>query len=166
MVRAIYWDKSTSWFLKILKLSSFYLGNFKIFKYALGQFILNRPPKHMTTTSTNVITSINKWDMFLCTYSCTPLIFVGVPTWQSLALTEGLRVLVSCYTVYYVYTLSLVLWNLSCLLKLLLENQENKKYNKVPSACIAIEILWIKKKYNLVLNSPNLTAHASKSGIS
>ena len=45
--------KSPSWFLKSLKLFSFYLGNFKILKNALGQFIPNHPPKHVIT-STNV----------------------------------------------------------------------------------------------------------------
>ena len=39
-------DKSPSWFLKILKLPSFYSGNFKIFENAHGQFISNYPPKH------------------------------------------------------------------------------------------------------------------------
>ena len=38
-------DKSPSWLLKILKLLSFYSGNFKIFKNPQGQFIPNRPPK-------------------------------------------------------------------------------------------------------------------------
>ena len=56
-----YWDKSSSWFMKILKLPSFYSGNFKIFKNALGQLIPknalgqlipNRPLKR-TVTSTN-----------------------------------------------------------------------------------------------------------------
>ena len=48
--------KSPSW-LKILKLLSFYSGNFKIFKNALGQFIWSRPTKH-------VITSANCSDFF------------------------------------------------------------------------------------------------------
>ena len=47
-------DESPSWFLKNLKLSLFYSGYFKIFKNALGQFIQNRPPKHVIT-STNII---------------------------------------------------------------------------------------------------------------
>ena len=42
--------KSPSW-LKILKLLSFYSGNFKIFKNALGQFISNRPPKNVITST-------------------------------------------------------------------------------------------------------------------
>ena len=45
------WDKSPSWFLKILKLPSFYSGNFKIFENAFGQFISNRPSKHVTTST-------------------------------------------------------------------------------------------------------------------
>ena len=49
-----FWDKSPSWFLKNLKLLLFYLGNFKIFKNAHGQFIPNRPLKHVST-STNWI---------------------------------------------------------------------------------------------------------------
>ena len=43
--------KSPSWFLKILKFSSFYSGNFKIFKNALGQFVRNRSPKHVITNT-------------------------------------------------------------------------------------------------------------------
>ena len=31
-----FWNKSPSWFLKVLKLPLFYLGNFKILKNALG----------------------------------------------------------------------------------------------------------------------------------
>ena len=46
-----FWDKSPSWFSKILKLPSFYLGNFKILKNALVQFIPNRPPKHVITSA-------------------------------------------------------------------------------------------------------------------
>ena len=55
-----FWDKSPSvileikklasfywWFLKTLKLPSFYSSNFKIFKNALGQFIQNFPSKHV-----------------------------------------------------------------------------------------------------------------------
>ena len=38
-----FWDESPLWFLKTFKLPSFYLGNFKIFKKALGQYIPNRP---------------------------------------------------------------------------------------------------------------------------
>ena len=44
-----FWDKSPSWFLKILKLAWFYSGNFKIFKNTVGQFITNRPPKSHQT---------------------------------------------------------------------------------------------------------------------
>ena len=44
-------DKSTSWFLKILKLPSFYSGNFKFFKNALGQLIPNCPSKHVITST-------------------------------------------------------------------------------------------------------------------
>ena len=44
------WDKSPSRFLKILKLSSFYSGNFKIFKTALKLFITNCPPKHVVNS--------------------------------------------------------------------------------------------------------------------
>ena len=40
----IFWDKSPLWFLKILKLPSFYLGQLQIFKNALGQFIPNFLP--------------------------------------------------------------------------------------------------------------------------
>ena len=50
-----FWDKSPSWFLKILKLPSFYSGNFQIFKNALGEFIPNRPLKYVIT-STNQTT--------------------------------------------------------------------------------------------------------------
>ena len=39
------------WFLKILKLPSFYSGNFKIFKNALGQFIPNHTRKHVITST-------------------------------------------------------------------------------------------------------------------
>ena len=46
-----FWDKSPSWFLKILKLLSLYLGSFKVFKNVLGQFITNRPSKHLITST-------------------------------------------------------------------------------------------------------------------
>ena len=36
-----FWDKSPSWYLKILKFQ--YFKNFKIFENALGQFILKSP---------------------------------------------------------------------------------------------------------------------------
>ena len=42
-------DKSHSWFLKNLKLPSFYSVIFKIFKNALGKFIPNLPPKYVIT---------------------------------------------------------------------------------------------------------------------
>ena len=54
-----FWDKSTSRFLKILKLLSFYSGNFKIFKNAVGQFIANRLPKHVITSSNHTIDVID-----------------------------------------------------------------------------------------------------------
>ena len=38
-------------FLKILKLPSFYFGDFKLFKNALGQFITHRPSKHVITSN-------------------------------------------------------------------------------------------------------------------
>ena len=50
-----FWDKSPLWFLKILNLPLFSLGNFRIFKNPLGQYIPNHPPKHVIT-STNYIT--------------------------------------------------------------------------------------------------------------
>ena len=43
--------KSPFWFLKILKLHSLYSGNSKIFKNAFGQYIPNRPPKHLITST-------------------------------------------------------------------------------------------------------------------
>ena len=46
-----FWDKSLSWFLNILKLPSFYSGNFKIFKNTLGQFIPNCQSKHVITST-------------------------------------------------------------------------------------------------------------------
>ena len=48
-----FWDKPPSLFLKILKLSSFYSSNFKNFKNTLGEFIPNRPPKHVITRTNN-----------------------------------------------------------------------------------------------------------------
>ena len=39
-------DKSPSWFLKTLKLSSIYLVNLEIIKNALEQFIPNIPAKY------------------------------------------------------------------------------------------------------------------------
>ena len=44
-----FWDKSPSWFLEILKLPLFHSSNFKIFTF--GQFIPNRPPKHVITST-------------------------------------------------------------------------------------------------------------------
>ena len=65
-----FWDKSPSWFLKILKLPSFYSGNFNIFKNTIGQFIPNCPPKHVITntnqrkhTSSNW-KSLQKWKSY------------------------------------------------------------------------------------------------------
>ena len=46
-----FWDKSFSWFLKILKLPSFYSRNFKIFKNTLGQFVPNCQPNHVITST-------------------------------------------------------------------------------------------------------------------
>ena len=43
----------------MLRLPSFCSGDFKIFKNALGQFIPNRPPKHVIT-STNCTAQIMK----------------------------------------------------------------------------------------------------------
>ena len=40
--------------------------------------------------SINAINFFDKRDIFSCIYSCTSLIFIGAPTWQS----ESLRVLV------------------------------------------------------------------------
>ena len=51
-------DKSPSWFLEILKLPLFFWGNLKIFKNALGQFIPNRPPKHVITSTNHMIITI------------------------------------------------------------------------------------------------------------
>ena len=48
-------DKSPSQFLKILKLPSFYSGNYKIFKNALVLFITNHPPKHVITSTNSMI---------------------------------------------------------------------------------------------------------------
>ena len=48
-----FWDKSLFWFLEILELPSLYLGNSKIFKNALKQFIPNGSPKHVVTRQTN-----------------------------------------------------------------------------------------------------------------
>ena len=56
-----FWDISPSSFLKILKLPSLYLGNFKIFKNALEQFIPNHPPKHViTSTNYSAIIRLHK----------------------------------------------------------------------------------------------------------
>ena len=62
-----FWDKSLSWFLKILKLFSFYSGNFQIFKYAPGQLIPNQPPKHVIA-STNYLIMIDPIYMFSSNY--------------------------------------------------------------------------------------------------
>ena len=47
----------------------------------------------------------------------------------------------------------------------ILDPTETENYNKARSACIIIEILWTKMKYDIILNSPNLTAHVTKSGV-
>ena len=53
--------KSPSWFLKVLKLPSFYTGNFKIFKNALGKFTTNRPLKHVIqSTNSDFISEYSK----------------------------------------------------------------------------------------------------------
>ena len=46
--------QSPSWFSKIWKLPLFYSGSFKIFENALGEFILNRPPEHVITSTNQV----------------------------------------------------------------------------------------------------------------
>ena len=46
--------------MNILKLPSFYLGNLKIFRYALGQFIPNRPSKLVITSTVLILYSICK----------------------------------------------------------------------------------------------------------
>ena len=43
--------KSPLSFLKIMKLLSYYSGNFKTFKNALGHFISNCPPKRVITST-------------------------------------------------------------------------------------------------------------------
>ena len=53
-----FWDKSLFWFLEILELPSLYLGNSKIFKNALKQFIPNGSPKHVVTRQTNKQTKL------------------------------------------------------------------------------------------------------------
>ena len=45
------WDKSPTLFLKVLKLPSFYSGNFKIFKNAIGQSMSICPLKHVITST-------------------------------------------------------------------------------------------------------------------
>ena len=45
------WDKSPTLFLKVLKLPSFYSGNFKIFKNAIGQSMSICPPKYVITST-------------------------------------------------------------------------------------------------------------------
>ena len=72
-----FWDKPTSWFLKILKLISFCSSNFKIFKNAVGQFTANCPPKH-------VVTSTN-WSIPRCYFYYTVL------TWPCFSLNHSLR---------------------------------------------------------------------------
>ena len=74
-----FWNKSTSWFLKILKLPLFHPGYFKIFKIALGQFIPNRPPKHLITSTYSSVVIIlynaGLWKSAFCTYSIGKLVF-------------------------------------------------------------------------------------------
>ena len=48
-----FWDKSPSLFLKILE-----FNNFEFFKNLLGEFIPNRPPEHVIT-STNSSTKVD-----------------------------------------------------------------------------------------------------------
>ena len=48
-------DKLPTRLLKILKLPSFYSGNFKISNNALGQFIQNHPPKHVITSTNHTL---------------------------------------------------------------------------------------------------------------
>ena len=51
-----FWDKSPTWFLKILKVSRFAWTILKFFKNLPGQFISNRPPKHViNSTVYNII---------------------------------------------------------------------------------------------------------------
>ena len=74
-----FWNKSTSWFLKILKLPLFHPGYFKIFKIALGQFIPNRPPKHLITSTYSsvviILCNTGLWKSAFCTYSIGKLVF-------------------------------------------------------------------------------------------
>ena len=56
-----FWDKSPSWFLKNLKLPLFYSGNLKIFKNALRQFISNRLPMHVITSTNFIFSIVIKW---------------------------------------------------------------------------------------------------------
>ena len=46
----------------------------------------------------------------------------------------------------------------------ILDPTEIENYNKARSASIIIEISWTKMKYDIILNSPNLTAHVTKRG--
>ena len=46
-----FWDKSRTWFLKILKVPRFAWTILKFFKNLPGQFISNRPPKHVITST-------------------------------------------------------------------------------------------------------------------
>ena len=66
-----FWGKPPSRFLKILNLPWFHSGNFKISKNALRQFISNRLPKH-------VITSTN-WLMLIDTNKTTVKLFTSHP---------------------------------------------------------------------------------------
>ena len=46
----------------------------------------------------------------------------------------------------------------------IIDPTEIENYNKARSACIIIEILWTKLKYDIIVNSPNLTANVTKGG--
>ena len=80
-----FWDKQPSRFLKNLKLPSFYLGNFKIFKNALRQFIPNRAPNYVIT-STNFIDNKR---LSVTWQSVTKLLFPGC--------NSDLNLLLGCY---------------------------------------------------------------------
>ena len=84
-------DKSPSWFLKKLKLPSFYSGNFKIFKNALEQFIPNRPPKHVIT-STNCMTYNDVWNT-----SKLKLFLKSEISWSPWYLKVWITRTISCY---------------------------------------------------------------------
>ena len=58
----------------------------------MKKFLLNLTTIEIShrIASIDAINFFDKRDIFSCTYSCTSLIFIGAPTWQS----ESLRVLV------------------------------------------------------------------------